>query len=280
MERWNLPVAGTPVSGKKGQPLDRVHRAPRPARGASAPSAVSTGVRPAVILVKLSRRKCGHLARAGANTPILSLHAIAEALPRPMKPPASDSGLDSPDDLPPYLARLEPRFHSMLRHFRIPPADGEDLLQTIALLALLHWEQIRQPAPWLLGTLRKRCLLYHRNRRLAARRQLRIEDRRPSGHRDDAGAPSRSPMPPLPALPAPREPLEARIDVDRLLRAMPARHRLVLTARYRLGLADGEVAEATGLAVGSVRKVIQRALADVRSAAAGGSSAPRQSGRR
>ena len=208
---------------------------------------------------------------------MLPLQTFAEALPRPMKPSASVPGLDSPDDLPPFLARLEPRFRSMLRHYRIPPADGEDLLQTIALLALLHWNQIRQPAPWLLGTLRKRCLMYHRNRRLAARRQVCIEDRKPPGDRDDARAPN---LPPLPPLPAPCEPLEARIDLDRLLHRMPARHRLLLTARYRLGLADDEVAEATGLAVGSVRKVIHRALADVRAAAAGGATAPRQTGRR
>jgi RNA polymerase sigma factor (sigma-70 family) len=181
-----------------------------------------------------------------------------------MNVPATAPGLDSPDDLPPLLAQLEPRFHSMLRFFRIPPADAEDLVQTTALLALLHWDQIRQPVPWLVGTLRNRCLVYHRDRRQAARRQVHVEDRTAPG---DAGDPDALNLPPLPPLPARREPLDARIDLHRLLRGFPPRHRLLLAARYQLGMADHEVAAVTGLATGSVRKVIHRALADVRAAA-------------
>lgn len=209
------------------------------------------------------------------------MHRTAEAPAAPSwtlstNLPAAAPGLDSPDDLALCLARLEARFRSLFQHYRIPPQDAEDLVQTTALLAVLNWERIQQPAPWLVGTLRNHCLLYHRYRQRAARCQVHFEDAGPPG---DAGDPDAPNLPYLALLPAPDEPLDARVDVRRLLRALPARHRLLLAARYQLGMVDHEVAAATGLAAGSIRKLTQRALSDVRTAAAGGPRAPRASGR-
>jgi hypothetical protein len=61
-----------------------------------------------------------------------------------------------------------PLLRSVLRHYRIPLEDAEDLIQDTLVLALMKWPQIRSLGPWLYGTLRHRCIGYWRKRRAAA----------------------------------------------------------------------------------------------------------------
>src|SRR5258708_9882291 len=54
---------------------------------------------------------------------------------------------------------------ALFAHYRVPPQDTEDIAQQ-ALLALVYQRQaIRDPEAWLMGTLRKKCLVYWRERR-------------------------------------------------------------------------------------------------------------------
>jgi DNA-directed RNA polymerase specialized sigma24 family protein len=48
---------------------------------------------------------------------------------------------------------------------RIPAQDAEDLLQDAVLVFWAKRDSIASPAPWLLATLRNRCLFYRRKRR-------------------------------------------------------------------------------------------------------------------
>ena len=60
----------------------------------------------------------------------------------------------------------------------------------------------------------------------------------------------------------------ARADGDvglwHALRALPGRQRVVLVLRYYEDLPDAEIAEVLGCAVGTVRSIISRALATLR----------------
>lgn len=65
----------------------------------------------------------------------------------------------------------------------------------------------------------------------------------------------------------PEDRLETREDFDRALEAIekiPARYRLVLTLRYQVGLAPGEIARVLEEPEGTIRNRIFRALAKVR----------------
>lgn len=66
------------------------------------------------------------------------------------------------DELEELLRRLKPRFAGILRRFRIPPQDAEDRVQNVLVQFVYKRSQIRNPAPWLLGALRRECLMYLR----------------------------------------------------------------------------------------------------------------------
>ena len=71
----------------------------------------------------------------------------------------------------------------------------------------------------------------------------------------------------LPVVPGSAEAVERRLYLLSLLRPLPIKLRVLLVARYLYGMVDHEVAEITGLAAGSVRKMTLRALARVRAEA-------------
>ena len=169
--------------------------------------------------------------------------------------PACGTGPWSRADLPLIIERLQPILRRILGYFEIPRWDAEDLLQGTALRALQQWSKIRQPGPWFVGTLRMRCIEYHRNRRLVSRRQIPLED----GDGWDEQY--------LPIVPSPAENLETRVDLRRLLRGLSPRQRLLLVARFRLGMVDHEAAELIGVAPSSIRQLTSRALGRMRAVA-------------
>lgn len=170
----------------------------------------------------------------------------------------------SPHDLPLLLERLKPRIDRILAYFRVPPCDAQDLLQNLALQTFQRWSEIEQHESWFIVTLRKRCLVYHRDRRLADLRYISLEIL------DQYGDLARE----LPTVPSPADRLEIRVDLRRLLRNISATQRILLAARYRLGMVDHDTAQLTGLAAGSIRKLISRALARLRAAALRKGSVP------
>src|SRR6195952_6142744 len=64
------------------------------------------------------------------------------------------------------LKASRPRLERVLRNFEIPPEDAEDILQDAQLTLLYKWDKIRSPESWLIGTVKKRCIMYWRKRRV------------------------------------------------------------------------------------------------------------------
>jgi RNA polymerase sigma factor (sigma-70 family) len=172
------------------------------------------------------------------------------------------AGLAVDDVLPALYARLRGRLGSVVYRFRIPPEDAEDVVQTTLMLAVAKWHAIREPEPWLLTTLRNRCILYWRARmpeREHTRQLVDLDLERavePEQNRRDWLA-----------------------DLGRVWHHLPPKQQTLLTMRFREGLTSGEAAAAVGLAASSERKTTHRALARLRealSAARAPEPAPRQ----
>jgi RNA polymerase sigma-70 factor (ECF subfamily) len=149
-----------------------------------------------------------------------------------------------------------PLLRSVLRHYRIPLEDAEDLIQDTLVLALMKWPQIRSLGPWLYGTLRHRCIGYWRKRRAAAAVEAHLTAEF-AAHL-------------CPAPPAGQRHRERRLLLAELARGLPWRYRRLLVLRLQLGMTPAEVAAATGYSVCSVRKMIQRAISVLRQAADAG----------
>ena len=153
------------------------------------------------------------------------------------------------DALPALRARLRRSFGGVLHGYGIPVEDGEDLVQTVLLLAVARWDDIRDPEPWLVGTLRKRCILYWRTRR------SHMEYTRPIEEWDgERGV----------------EPDQTRrdmfADLGKVWHRLPPTQRKLLVLRFRDGMSSREAARAAGLAETSVRKTILRACERLREA--------------
>jgi RNA polymerase sigma factor (sigma-70 family) len=141
----------------------------------------------------------------------------------------------------------QPMGRVLYRH-RIPREDAEDLIQTVLLLAVAKWRDIRNPGPWLLGTLHTHCIVYWRRRRVRLKRHVPLD----------------SIAFELPVAPEqPRRDLLAAIAAAS--RRLPATQRRLLFLRYVVGLSGAEAARALGLAECSIRKILDRGLAQLRS---------------
>jgi RNA polymerase sigma factor (sigma-70 family) len=163
------------------------------------------------------------------------------------------------DALAELCARLQPQFGRILSAHRIPPQDGEDLIQTTLLLALGKWREIRCADAWMRGTLRTHCLMYWHERRRHLRRHEPLEEREVE-----------------PAIASAQERRDLLADLETLSRSLPHRHRAALALRYHAGHELLEVAAATGLTFASVKTTLSRAVAQLRRMAAqrGGAASP------
>ncbi len=167
-----------------------------------------------------------------------------------------------------------PAIRTILVRYRIPPEEADDLVQTTFLEALRQAPTIRHPVAWMIGTLRHHCLEHRRRGHRLRRRQVSLDSGAP--HRGDGAEPAEGgvrgkggrPQPlDLPVVPGTSEAVERRLYLLSLLRPLPIKLRVLLVARYLYGMVDHEVAELTGLATGSVRKMTLRALERVRAEA-------------
>jgi RNA polymerase sigma factor (sigma-70 family) len=154
--------------------------------------------------------------------------------------------------LPKLCEEVRTELRLIFWRYRVPPSDAEDLLQTVLTLALMRWEEIREPARWLVGTLENRCVMYWRERH---RRDRRYESLMP--FHEELAVP----------VPAPQERRRVLAELAHLSRKLPAQQRRVLALRFGLGCSSDEIAAASGLARGSVRKTLNRALHRLRRAA-------------
>jgi RNA polymerase sigma factor (sigma-70 family) len=156
------------------------------------------------------------------------------------------------------LRRARPRLARVLRRYRIPTEDAEDLLQETFLLLVAKWSTIHTPEAWLFATLHNRCVIYWRRRRtklydavddtileLLARPQM------PAQHR-----------------------VQLRADLEAILAQLPHRCRSILRLRYGLGCTPAEVSERLGYRLSSVPKVTRRCLSQLTQRLIGAGYAP------
>ena len=142
------------------------------------------------------------------------------------------------------LERIGPSLRSTLGYYGIPREDGEDLVQQTFVTFLNKRAEIHSPEAWLVGTLRKRCLMYWRKRRRALVQNV------------DAAILELVAQRSRPA----QEITDLRADLNRVLRKLPSRCRSLLLLRYFSGLSPMEAAESLGYQSSGIYKIINRCL--------------------
>lgn len=142
------------------------------------------------------------------------------------------------------LLKVRPSLERVLRHYDIPPEDAEDILQDSQLTLLYKWDKIQSPEAWLIGTIRKKCIVYWRKRR------GRVCEAVDSAILDLLSEPQRPPQPKT----------ELSRDMSRVLVRLPERCQRLLRLRYGMGYGPSEVAEKMGYQPSSIRKITNRCL--------------------
>lgn len=138
--------------------------------------------------------------------------------------------------------RFAPMVHAVLLA-RVNPADADDLVQEVFLVAMRKLHTLDEPAaagPWLVAIARNAAAAHHRARR-------------PSAALPDAAPGRDAPEPSTQA----REALEA-------IRSLPETYRETLLMRLVEGLTGPEIAARTGMTHGSVRINLHRGMALLR----------------
>lgn len=143
------------------------------------------------------------------------------------------------------LEKLQPKLRRILARYQIPPEDADDIVQQTMLDLVYKQDLINNPAGWVLGSVRNRCVIYWRKRRSQlydavdmAILELLAKPAGPSQHH-----------------------ATLRHDLERVLAELPERCQNVLRLRYGLGYGPTEVAERLGYRPSSIRKVTNRCLA-------------------
>ena len=144
-----------------------------------------------------------------------------------------------------FLKRVEPKLKRTLATYRIPAEDAEDVLQQTLLALLYQWERVRDPECWLLGTLKRHCLMYWRTHR---RKIYSAVDSTLLEWLSEPVSPS-------------QERTDLLCDLESLIGRLPSRCRSLLQLRFRLGYEPPEVAERLGYRASSIGKITNRCLA-------------------
>jgi RNA polymerase sigma factor (sigma-70 family) len=156
--------------------------------------------------------------------------------------PEDSSAKESFDD---FLKRVEPRLKRVLATYRVPADDAEDVLQQTLLALIYQWDRVRDPECWLLGTLKRHCLMYWRTNR---RRIYSTVDSTILEWLSEPVAPS-------------QERSDLLCDLQNLLGRLPSRCRSLLHLRFQLGYEPVEVARRLGYRASSIGKITTRCLA-------------------
>ena len=153
--------------------------------------------------------------------------------------------LESSDSFDDFLKKVEPRLKKLLSLYRIPPEDAEDVLQQSMLALLYQWDRVRDPECWLLGTLKRHCLMYWRTNR---RRIYSAVDSVLLEWLSEPVAPS-------------QERTDLLCDLENLIGRLPSRCRSLLLLRFQMGYEPPEVARRLGYRTSSIGKITTRCLA-------------------
>lgn len=144
-----------------------------------------------------------------------------------------------------FLKSVRPRMKALFAHYRVPPQDTEDIAQQ-ALLALVYQRHaIRDPEAWLMGTLRKKCLVYWRERR---RKLYDAVDGAVLELMAEPTAPE-------------QEGADVRRDLAMAIERLPVRCQELLSLRYSHGYEPPELARRLGYRPTSISKTTNRCLA-------------------
>lgn len=144
-----------------------------------------------------------------------------------------------------FLKKVEPRLKRVLSTYRIPTDDAEDVLQQTLLALIYQWDRVRDPECWLLGTLKRHCLMYWRTNR---RRIYSTVDSTILEWLSEPVAPA-------------QERSDLLCDLENLLGRLPSRCRSLLHLRFQLGYEPVEVARRLGYRASSIGKITTRCLA-------------------
>lgn len=162
---------------------------------------------------------------------------------RPRAGPVASSG--EADELGTFARRMRPRMLRLIRGLRVPDEDAEDLIQQTLMALMGCWGEVRDPEAWIVGTVRKKCLMYWRGRR------RRIYDAVDDTLLEWLAEPE------LPA----QERWVLESDLAQVMGRLPERYRSLLRLRFGLGYGPREVALRLGYRVSSIGKVTTRSLA-------------------
>ncbi len=144
-----------------------------------------------------------------------------------------------------FLQEVEPKLKRLLAFYRIPTEDAEDVLQQSLLALVYQWERVREPECWLLGTLKRNCLMYWRTNR---RRIYSAVDSTILEVLSEPVAPS-------------QERTDFLFDLESLLDRLPGRCRELLRLRFHFGYEPVEAARRLGYQMSSMGKITNRCLA-------------------
>jgi RNA polymerase sigma factor (sigma-70 family) len=151
----------------------------------------------------------------------------------------------SQESLEELLGRIQPKLNRVISVHGVPAQDAEDLLQQ-SLLAYVHKRDgIRDPEAYLVGIVRRQCLMYVRSR------QRRLYDAVDTAILELLAEPEQPPQ----------ERAEVAHDLGNAISRISKRCRSLLKLRYKLGYEPSEVAQQMGYRSSSIRKVTTRCLA-------------------
>jgi RNA polymerase sigma factor (sigma-70 family) len=143
------------------------------------------------------------------------------------------------------LEELQPRLRRLFAHHRIPPEDAEDILQQTLLAYLYKRDSVQEFERWLLGAVRKRCLMYWRGRR---RRFYTAIDAAILDELAEQGVPE-------------QEAADFQRDLSRVVGRLTRRCRELLQLRFGLGYDPPEAARRLGYRPSGIYKTLERCLA-------------------
>ena len=152
---------------------------------------------------------------------------------------------DSPPvDLRSELEPMRPRLLGILRRFRVPPEDAEDLLQDVLVDFVQKRRFIEDPEGWLVIVTRRRCLDYSRQRR-----RRFVEGFDAALLELVAGGVS-----------APQEHETLIRQLEEIIDTLQPKCRDLLRMRYIEGRTESEIAELKGYKTSSISKLCGRCV--------------------
>lgn len=160
------------------------------------------------------------------------------------------------------MRRHGARIRQLARRFSVNPADAEELTQEVMLKVFFELPRFRGEAAfstWLWRVTANVCIDHQR--RLGARPAVGVSAE------NEAGPEPADPLDPIAAV-------QARLDIERLLRHLAPLDRMVVLLRLLLGLEFSEIATATGLGLSAAKMRYTRAMERLQAAANSSSQAP------